>query len=147
MKFIITGTFVTHPTTNLVQPSINSSRSVLVNSQYATLKDIPVETQEYYIVEDLLYVLVGFEGTFIKATPKRGGLTFTIDQYLDRALCDLVKDILPCAAAFAVVKQQAAAELTYEDGFVRNALSSAIAEILDNVPLPFLQFSYLSTSF
>ncbi|PPR05252.1 hypothetical protein CVT24_008278, partial [Panaeolus cyanescens] len=102
------------------------------------LDRVPLEIQEALILEDLLFVLTGIEGTYITFHPDYSpedddpllGIKFVVSPALDSSLSDLVERVLPLGtyytAIFAFVEHRS--HLDY--GMVNHALCAAIREML-----------------
>ncbi|KIK01193.1 hypothetical protein K443DRAFT_678657 [Laccaria amethystina LaAM-08-1] len=102
------------------------------------LDRVPLEIQEAMILEDLLYVLMGIEGTYVTFHPDYSpedddplqGIRFVVSPSLDSSLRDLVERVLPLGmyytAVFAFVEHRS--HLDY--GLVNHALCAAIRDML-----------------
>ncbi|ORE20229.1 hypothetical protein BCV71DRAFT_89003 [Rhizopus microsporus] len=111
-----------------------------------------VQIQEYAIIEDLLYILLGFDGTYIKRVyPKIAQdynrmdvdqrpqledfytwdqLTYTIDSTLDPSLKHLVEKILPLSTYYSSIDAFTETYSRYEYGMINHALTAAIKTFL-----------------
>ncbi|KAH3758321.1 gamma-tubulin complex component 2 [Pelomyxa schiedti] len=114
-------------------PAVHSSAQVA-----PSLKGIPLQSQELLIMGDLLYVLVGIEGSYIRgvlhsdAQHPRGKLklSFEVDDSTDIGIRSLVDRILPCGVFYVSVRQFCSASQWYHCGLVCHALAAAIDQLL-----------------
>ena len=95
-----------------------------------SLGALPHELQQLAMLEDLLYVMVGIEGRYIKIqqTPTDGLALrkFTIDKTLDVSLKTLVNRILPVCTYYSVVTRFIQDKSTFYEGRVNQALCAAM---------------------
>ena len=94
-----------------------------------SLGTLPLELQQAAIVEDLLFVMLGVEGRFIKTQPSTNEdapRKFTIDKTLDISLRNLVERILPVCISYSVVTRFMEDKSTFFEGRVNQALSAAM---------------------
>lgn len=52
------------------------------------LSNFPTQVQEWYLIEDVLDIMMGFEGVYIKKRGEGRSLNFIIEPYLETASCD-----------------------------------------------------------
>ncbi|KAG1302272.1 hypothetical protein G6F64_011071 [Rhizopus arrhizus] len=111
------------------------------------------QIQEYAIIEDLLFVLLGLNGTYIKRVYPKGPeeefgdmevdrpptpqnfhawdqIIYTIDPTLDPSLKHLVEKILPLSTYYSSVEAFVETHARFEYGIVNHALSAAIKTFL-----------------
>lgn len=98
----------------------------------ASIGSFPVEVQEMLVVNDLLSVLIGIDGKYlrIKVTSAEPGLAIRPDPTLDLSLADLVDRILPLTQYYVRVVRMIDLRQKYEFGLVNHALCSALREVL-----------------
>ena len=94
-----------------------------------SLGTLPLDLQQLSAVEDLLYLMVGVEGRFIKteslaneSAPRK----FTIDKALDPSLRNLVERVLPICSNYSAVVRFIEEKSTFYEGRVNQALSAAM---------------------
>ena len=94
-----------------------------------SLGTLPLDLQQLSAVEDLLYLMVGVEGRFIKtespaneSAPRK----FTIDKTLDPSLRNLVERVLPICSSYSAVVRFIEEKSTFYEGRVNQALSAAM---------------------
>ncbi|WWC70294.1 uncharacterized protein I206_104244 [Kwoniella pini CBS 10737] len=103
------------------------------------LDGVPLEIQEAWICEDLLFVLQGVEGSLIRyhedydpldAEQASKGVKWRVDPSLDTSLLSLVERLLPLATCFTAVEASMESRNSPEYGMVSHALSSGIRAML-----------------
>ncbi|OCF40305.1 gamma-tubulin complex component 2 [Kwoniella heveanensis CBS 569] len=103
------------------------------------LDGVPLEVQEAWICEDLLFVLQGVEGTLIRydegydpldEEQASKGARWKVDPSLDPSLLSLVERLLPLASFFTAVEVSMNARNAPEYGMVSHALGSGIRAML-----------------
>ncbi|KAF8504318.1 Spc98 family-domain-containing protein [Russula emetica] len=98
----------------------------------------PLEVQEAMILEDLLYVLMGIEGTHITYhedySPEDDdalqGVRFVASNRLDPSLRDLVERVLPLATYYTAISSFIEFRSHLDFGRVNHALCAALREML-----------------
>ncbi|EIW70708.1 gamma-tubulin complex component 2 [Tremella mesenterica] len=121
------------------------------------LDGVPLEIQEAWICEDLMFVLQGVEGTLIRyddnydpldATQRLQGVKWRVDPSLDPSLLSLVERLLPLASFFTSVAASMELRSSPEFGMVSHALCSGIRSMLKEyrVLTAQLESLYLSSS-
>ncbi|KZT25586.1 gamma-tubulin complex, DGRIP84/SPC97 component [Neolentinus lepideus HHB14362 ss-1] len=103
-----------------------------------SLDRIPLEIQEALILEDLLYVLMGIEGVYIRHHPDYSsedddplqGIRFVASPSLDHSLCDLVERILPMATYYTAISSFIEDRSVSDYGTVNHALCAALRDML-----------------
>ncbi|KIY52188.1 hypothetical protein FISHEDRAFT_63932 [Fistulina hepatica ATCC 64428] len=103
-----------------------------------TLERVPVEVQEAIILEDLLYVLMGIEGTNITYHPEYSpedddplqGIRFVIVSSLDSSLRDLVERILPLGTYYTAITSFIEQRSLLDYGLVNHALCASIRDMM-----------------
>ncbi|KAF9004596.1 gamma-tubulin complex component protein [Cyathus striatus] len=136
-SFIAETSFVRAPLNTRVVSNPNVQK-VKGKAKQESLDRVPLEIQEAMVLEDLLYVLMGIEGTHITYHPEYSpedddplrGIRFVISTSLDPSLRDLVERILPLAtyytAIFAFIENRSLLDF----GLVNHALCAAIRDML-----------------
>ncbi|ORY34102.1 Spc98 family-domain-containing protein [Naematelia encephala] len=110
-----------------------------VHEEARLLDRVPLEVQEAWICEDLLYVLQGVEGSLIRydeaydsldEIQRIRGARWHIDPSLDTSLLSLVERLLPLATYFTSVEAYMELRNAPEHGMVSHALGSGIRSML-----------------
>ncbi|POW21591.1 hypothetical protein PSHT_02222 [Puccinia striiformis] len=103
-----------------------------------------IEYQELVIIEDLFFILLGIEGTFIEyhenfspddPFERLQGARFSIDKDLDPSLREIVERILPLATYYTSIDAFVAAHSHLDCGLVNHALCASIRDILKKINL------------
>jgi gamma-tubulin complex component 2 len=94
------------------------------------LRDLSLEVQEAFILEDMLSVLLGIDGIYIVRGGPEEPPQFTVDSGLDPALRDLVGRMLPLATHYCACVTFAEARAHIEFGAVCHALCAAVRSVL-----------------
>ncbi|KAI0320499.1 Spc98 family-domain-containing protein [Amylostereum chailletii] len=102
------------------------------------LDNMPLDVQEAVILEDLLFVLMGIEGTHISYHEDYSpddddpleGIRFVASKYLDPSLSDLVERILPLATYYTAITSFVEQRSHLDFGLVNHALCAAIRDML-----------------
>ncbi|KAJ3707976.1 hypothetical protein LUZ61_011681 [Rhynchospora tenuis] len=92
-----------------------------------------VSVQEPFLIEDLLYALVGIEGRYIsikRIRGKDGYVVFQIDTSMDLALQELTSRIFPLCEGYVLVNHFVESRSHFKNGFVNHALAAAIRAFL-----------------
>ena len=105
---------------------------VISPSPSVSLGTLPLELQQVAIVEDLLYLMVGVEGRFIKTetSDEPAPRKFTIDKTLDVSLRNLAERILPICSSYSAVMRFVEDKSTFYEGRVNQALSAAMRSLV-----------------
>ncbi|KDN39944.1 hypothetical protein K437DRAFT_250373 [Tilletiaria anomala UBC 951] len=116
------------------------------------MRDMDKETQEAFILEDLLFVLQGIEGDYIhyassyhpsKPAHALRGPRFSIaDLHLDPSLRDMAERILPLATLFAAIDAFAQMQGELAFGTVAHALCAAIKDLLKEYEMLLVQLEH-----
>ncbi|PCH42005.1 gamma-tubulin complex component 2 [Wolfiporia cocos MD-104 SS10] len=104
----------------------------------ASLEGVPIEIQEALVLEDLLFVLMGIEGTYITYHPDYSpddddpmqGMQFAASPTLDPSLHDLVERILPLATYYTAITSFIELRSHLDFGLVNHALCAAMRDML-----------------
>ncbi|ODO09771.1 hypothetical protein I350_01988 [Cryptococcus amylolentus CBS 6273] len=122
-----------------VPESETQMSNLAIAEEERLLDGVPLEVQEAWICEDLLFVLQGIEGTLIRfdetydpldAEQRLQGAKWTVHPDLDPSLVSLVNRLLPLASFFTVVDTSMESRATQEFGMVSHALCSGIRAML-----------------
>ncbi|CAG8631276.1 3384_t:CDS:10 [Acaulospora morrowiae] len=109
------------------------------NGKTTRIGSLSLQLQEYSIIEDLLFVMMGIEGKFIeknwseKSPGDRQGLEetyFSVDRTLDPSLKDLTERILPLATYYITIDSFVEKYSGFEYGFINHALCAAMRGLL-----------------
>lgn len=96
---------------------------------------LPVATQEYKLLEDLLYVMAGVDGTYIRSQPLvslQSERTFTVDETAEPSLRDMVKKIFPLCSHHSLVVRFVEEKEERGQGLVNQALAAAMRCLLED---------------
>jgi hypothetical protein len=95
------------------------------------ISTFPHAVQEVMIVEELLSVLTGMEGKYIRASvTKFGRLSFSVDSAIDPSLADLSSRIIPLASHAHAVSRYVDVHSRFEYGRVCHAFCAALRHVL-----------------
>ncbi|KAJ3061443.1 hypothetical protein HDU98_002651, partial [Podochytrium sp. JEL0797] len=115
--------------------------STLHSTTIPPIGSLNIKSQEDYILEDLLYILQGIDGIYIKqSTPTlnpllsttTASLSFHIDPSLDPSLASLTTRILPLATSHHHISRFIDSHSSFDHGKVAHALSAALRSILSD---------------
>lgn len=139
-SFIAETSFVRAPLNSRVASGVGvpKDRSKGKGKARDTLDGVPVEIQEALILEDLLFVLMGIEGTHITYHPDHSpedddplqGVRFVVSPSLDPSLRDLVERILPLATYYTAITSFIELRSHLDFGLVNHALCAAMRDML-----------------
>ncbi|XP_037582084.1 gamma-tubulin complex component 2 isoform X2 [Dermacentor silvarum] len=96
---------------------------------------LPLSTQEYKLLEDLIYVMLGVDAIYIRSQPLQSPhaeRTFTIDESADPSLKEMVKKILPLCSHYSTVVRFIEEKQDHGQGMVNQALAAAMRDLLDD---------------
>ncbi|KAG0715937.1 Gamma-tubulin complex component 2 [Chionoecetes opilio] len=102
------------------------------------LGNIASTSQEHQLIEDVLYVMMGIEGTYITVQlPAKhyDPPQFTVDMSVEPSLRTLVSRILPLAGHYSQLTRFVESRSRYHYGLVNHALSAAITSLLKDYML------------
>ncbi|KAL1700007.1 Spc98 family-domain-containing protein [Schizophyllum commune] len=136
-SFIEETSFVRAPLNSRVTSGVASAIGKGKARQEA-LDHVPIEIQEAMILEDLLYVLMGIEGTHITHHPDYSpedddplqGIRFVPAPSLDASLRDLVERILPLGTYYTAITAFIEQRSVLDYGLVNHALCASIRGML-----------------
>lgn len=124
---------------------LNLSNNENINSsnvrEKKMLKSFPPEIQESLLIEDILDIMLGFEGVYIK---KRANLQFVIEPHLEQPTCNialsqLVYKILSLPALEHKVETYISTYSIHE-GIVCQALCGALRKLIKEYKMMVIQF-------
>ncbi|KAJ3411059.1 Gamma-tubulin complex component 2 [Chytridiales sp. JEL 0842] len=130
---------ISHPTAKIVRGSGGNNTAAVTPIGKYTLQQ-----QEILILEDLCYVLLGIEGTYIHFThpfppPPTYPLSastvasaFAIDSSLDPSLSTLLKRLLPLTITYTHLQNFINTHTAFESGKVLHALCGALRSLLND---------------
>lgn len=107
--------------------------SITVTCNRMQIENIPTESQENLLIEDLLNVLIGLPGCYIeplKLHDQYAPREFNICETVDPCLKELVKQILPLASHYSIVQRFVEEKLRFEFGQVCNALAECMGSLI-----------------
>lgn len=105
------------------------------------LQELSLEVQEAAILEDLLFVFMGYEGQYIRFAPgynpsvekdRLGGPSFKLLPGLDPSLRDLTTTMLKMATHYGAIEAFVEVQSREEFGAVNHALCAAIRKLLQD---------------
>ncbi|KAG5636486.1 hypothetical protein H0H81_007852 [Sphagnurus paluster] len=137
-SFIAETSFVRAPLNSRVSSISVAPKAKGKGKQQESLDRVPLEIQEALILEDLLYVLMGIEGTYVTHHPDYSpedddplqGIRFVVAHSLDMSLRDLVERILPLGMYYTAISSFIELRSHLDFGLVNHALCAAIREML-----------------
>ncbi|KAF9451553.1 gamma-tubulin complex component 2 [Macrolepiota fuliginosa MF-IS2] len=138
-SFIAETSFVRAPLNSRVVSNNSAPKSKEKGkAKQETLDRVPLDVQEAVILEDLLYVLLGIEGTYITFVPEYSaedddplqGIRFVASPSLDSSLRDLVERILPLGTYYTAISAFVEHRSHLDYGLVNHALCAAIRDML-----------------
>ncbi|KZO94313.1 hypothetical protein CALVIDRAFT_484346 [Calocera viscosa TUFC12733] len=101
------------------------------------VRGISLELQEAMVLEDLLFVMLGIEGSLIRYSPDSphvddplAGAVFVCNDTLDPSMRDLITRLLPIATHYTALEAFIAAKSIEGCGFVNHALCGALRSVL-----------------
>ncbi|XP_014909785.1 gamma-tubulin complex component 2 [Poecilia latipinna] len=113
--------------------------------QAVTIGTLPLPSQEQFVVEDLLFVLVGVDGRDITAQPVLGrqNRSFIVDATLDMSIKELVNRILPVASYYSTITRFIEEKSSFEYGQVNHALTAAMRTLMKEYLILVTQLEHL----
>ncbi|EGO19871.1 hypothetical protein SERLADRAFT_418154 [Serpula lacrymans var. lacrymans S7.9] len=136
-SFIAETSFVRAPLNSRVGANTSLPKSK-GKAREDVLGTLPVDIQEALILEDILYVLMGIEGTHITYHPEYSpedddplqGIRFVVSSPLDSSLRDLTERILPLGTYYTAISSFIESRSHLDFGLVNHALCAAIRDML-----------------
>ncbi|KAI1276746.1 Spc98 family-domain-containing protein [Xylaria sp. FL0933] len=129
----------TAPLANRISTAPLASEAPL-SQQPQALHELSLEVQEAAMIEDLLFVFMGYEGQYIRYSygynpsderDRLQGPTFKILPGLDPSLQDLTLSMLQMATHYSALEMFVNVQSRQEFGIVNHALCAAIRKILN----------------
>ena len=130
-------------------PSWNKSRSFLTgahliqgmgfttNAQRQPIGTFPPNLQEMLLMDDLLYVMLGIEGKYIRAKPagnmskgSKSLVAFEVEPGMDPALHELVVQFLPLCNCVVAIQLFIESRSSFEHGLVSHALAASLRVLI-----------------
>ncbi|KIM24993.1 hypothetical protein M408DRAFT_75009 [Serendipita vermifera MAFF 305830] len=136
-SFIAEQSFIRAPLNSRVASRIVPAKKGKTKAD--PLDGVPLDIQEAMILEDLLFVLMGIEGTYITYNidefPEDDdgllkGVQFSVTPQLDPSLRDLVERIIPLATYYTSISTFVELRSHLDYGLVNHALCAAIRDML-----------------
>ncbi|KAL3192312.1 hypothetical protein MRX96_059131 [Rhipicephalus microplus] len=96
---------------------------------------LPLATQEYKLLEDLLFIMLGVDAIYIRAQPLQSPYaerSFTIDESADTSLKEMVKKILPVCSYHSTVVRFIEEKQERGQGMVNQAVAACMRELLED---------------
>ncbi|KAJ7281847.1 Spc98 family-domain-containing protein [Mycena rebaudengoi] len=136
-SFIAETSFVRAPLNSRVS-SVSAIPKAKGKGKQEQLDNVPVDIQEALILEDMLYVLMGIEGTYVTFHPEYSaedddplqGIRFVVSSSLDSSLRDLVERILPLGTYYTAILSFVEHRSHLDYGLVNHALCAAVRDML-----------------
>ncbi|KAF9074733.1 gamma-tubulin complex, DGRIP84/SPC97 component [Rhodocollybia butyracea] len=136
-SFIAETSFVKAPLNSRVSLG-NAMPNSKGKAKQESLDHVPIDIQEAIILEDLLYVLMGIEGDYIRFHPDYSpdeddpiqGVRYVVEPSIDSSLRDLVERILPLGTYYTAITAFIEHRSHLDYGLVNHALCAAIRDML-----------------
>ncbi|KAJ3230258.1 hypothetical protein HDU78_008509 [Chytriomyces hyalinus] len=120
-----------------------TANKMISSAEFKPIGSLPLKDQESYIMEDLLFVLLGIDGVYIKRKPQNQSFltsededykpsTYVIDPSLDKSLSSLIQRILPAASNAIILQHFINKHSRFEYGKVAHALAGALRIFLSD---------------
>lgn len=106
---------------------------------------LPLRMQEIAIIEDLLFMMTGIEGKYIRVSNTLEGMDqpeFIVDQTLDMSLQELVQRILPICGHYSLICRFIEDKSGFLAGLVNHAVSAAMRTIMKEYLIFVAQLEY-----
>ncbi|KAI0699788.1 Spc98 family-domain-containing protein [Cerioporus squamosus] len=137
-SFEVERSFVRAPLNSRVVSGTGHRDKGKGKAKETSLHGVPVEIQEALVLEDLLFVLMGIEGTHITYHPDYSpdeddplnGVRFVVSPSLDPSLRDLVERILPLATYYTAISSFIELRSHLDFGLVNHALCASMRDML-----------------
>lgn len=98
-----------------------------------SLGSLPLQMQQQAVIEDLLYLMMGIDGRYIRSEPLSESHSirqFAVDRTLDVSLQALVNRILPICSQYSVVSRFIVEKSKFVHGMVNQALCAAMGGLV-----------------
>jgi len=99
----------------------------------APIGNLPPSDQERFLVEELLYVLSGFDGDHIHALPIHSEIEerkFSVDESVDESLKEMVQRFFPIMTSYSVIQRFYETRCGFDHGMVNDALAAAVGNLI-----------------
>ncbi|XP_075727650.1 gamma-tubulin complex component 2 isoform X2 [Rhipicephalus microplus] len=106
---------------------------------------LPLATQEYKLLEDLLFIMLGVDAIYIRAQPLQSPYaerSFTIDESADTSLKEMVKKILPVCSYHSTVVRFIEEKQECGQGMVNQAVAACMRELLEDYTILITQLEH-----
>ncbi|KAH8029472.1 hypothetical protein HPB51_000630 [Rhipicephalus microplus] len=106
---------------------------------------LPLATQEYKLLEDLLFIMLGVDAIYIRAQPLQSPYaerSFTIDESADTSLKEMVKKILPVCSYHSTVVRFIEEKQERGQGMVNQAVAACMRELLEDYTILITQLEH-----
>ncbi len=128
--------------------SSQSKRRLATMEMPRTLGSVPVEAQEQYLLQDILYVLIGIDGTYIKRKETAGETVFEVEPRLEHPTCDssllyLTTKLVNLGVCYEKLQEFIRKRIHYEYGYVCHAVCGAFQSIIKEYLLLLTQIDTL----
>ncbi|KAJ1305139.1 hypothetical protein OPQ81_000176 [Rhizoctonia solani] len=137
-SFTAETSFVHAPLNSRLQKTSNNERE-----RAPSLRDMTLEVQEAFMLEDMLSVLLGIDGIYVARVGPDEPAQFAVDSGLDPALRDLVGRMLPLATHYCACVGFVEARAHIEFGSVCHALCAAVRSVLKDYTTLITQLEHL----
>ncbi|KAF7294696.1 Spindle pole body component [Mycena indigotica] len=137
-SFLAETSFVRAPLNSRVSSVSALPPSAKGKGKQESLDHVSLEIQEALILEDMLYILMGIEGSYITYHPDYSpedddplqGIRFVVSPALDSSLRDLVERILPLGTYYTAISSFVELRSHLDFGLVNHALCASIRDML-----------------
>ena len=114
-----------------------------------TLGSTSVESQEQYLLQDLLYIMIGIDGTYIKRKDPSDSL-FGVEPKLENPTCDssllyLTTKMLPIGSYYDKIQDYIRKRTHYEYGYICHSVCGSLQVIIKEYLLLLTQIDTLFT--
>ncbi|CAK5280946.1 unnamed protein product [Mycena citricolor] len=152
-SFIAETSFVRAPLNSRVSSS-SAMPKIKGKAKQEPLQNVSVDIQEALILEDMLYILMGIEGTYItfhedysaEDDDPLQGIRFVVSPSLDTSLRDLVERILPLGTYYTAILAFVEQRSHLDFGLVNHALCAAIRDMLKDYQTLLSQLEHAFTT-
>ncbi|XP_075732785.1 gamma-tubulin complex component 2-like [Rhipicephalus microplus] len=106
---------------------------------------LPLAKQEYKLLEDLLFVMLGVDAIYIRAQPLQSPhaeRSFTIDESADSSLKEMVKKILRLCSYHSTVVRFIEEKQERGQGMVNQAVAACMRELLEDYTILVIQLEH-----
>lgn len=129
----VTSTSVTSWVQRRPSMSWDFSSTTLTPNSKMLIENIPTDSQENMLIEDLLNILIGLPGCYIEPLPLRDQYSpreFHISETIEPSLKELVKQILPLSSHYSTIQRFTEEKMRFEFGQVCNALAECMGSLI-----------------